>query len=96
MTGSMRWSRAASPWDEADVADLVAYRNRMLKQPSAHTGRPYSVRTINHRVRGVIRFYTSGRFATRGCPASPLARARERFLSRSGRLRRIAAATLRR
>lgn len=22
-----------------------------------HTGRPYSVRTINHRVRGVLRFY---------------------------------------
>jgi integrase/recombinase XerD len=44
-------------WNEADTADLVAYRNRMLKQPSAHTGRPYSVRTINHRVRGVLRFY---------------------------------------
>lgn len=44
-------------WSDADVADLVAYRNRMLKQPSAHTGRPYSVRTINHRVRGVIRLY---------------------------------------
>jgi site-specific recombinase XerD len=44
-------------WSDADVADLVAYRNRMLKQPSAHTGRAYSVRTINHRVRGVIRLY---------------------------------------
>jgi len=44
-------------WSEADVADLVAYRNRMLRQPSAHTGRAYSVRTINHRVRGVLRFY---------------------------------------
>jgi site-specific recombinase XerD len=44
-------------WSEADTADLVAYRNRMLKQPSAHTGRAYSVRTINHRVRGVLRFY---------------------------------------
>ncbi len=44
-------------WGEADVADLLAYRNRMLKQPSEHTGRPYSVRTINHRVRGTIRFY---------------------------------------
>jgi integrase/recombinase XerD len=44
-------------WSEADAVDLVAYRNRMLTQPSTHTGRPYSVRTINHRVRGVLRFY---------------------------------------
>ena len=44
-------------WSEADAADLIAYRNRMLGEPSAHTRRPYSVRTINHRVRGVLRFY---------------------------------------
>jgi site-specific recombinase XerD len=44
-------------WSDADAADLVAYRNRMLLEPSAHTGRPYSIRTINHRVRGVLRFY---------------------------------------
>jgi integrase/recombinase XerD len=44
-------------WADADGADLVAYRNRMLTQPSAHTGRAYSVRTVNHRVRGVLRFY---------------------------------------
>jgi site-specific recombinase XerD len=44
-------------WRDADAIDLVAYRNRMLEHPSAHTGRPYSVRTINHRVRGVLRFY---------------------------------------
>jgi len=44
-------------WTAADGADLVAYRNRMLTRPSAHTGRPYAVRTINHRVRGVLRFY---------------------------------------
>ncbi len=44
-------------WGGADAADLVAYRNRMLREPSAHTGRPYGVRTINHRVRGVLRFY---------------------------------------
>jgi integrase len=44
-------------WDDADGADLVAYRNRMLTQASTHTGRPYAVRTINHRVRGVLRFY---------------------------------------
>jgi integrase/recombinase XerD len=44
-------------WDEADGADLVACRNRMLTQASQRTGRPYAVRTINHRVRGVLRFY---------------------------------------
>jgi site-specific recombinase XerD len=44
-------------WRDADAIDLVAYRNRMLEHPSAHTTRPYSVRTINHRVRGVLRFY---------------------------------------
>ena len=44
-------------WNDADPSDLIAYRNRMLRESSAHTGRPYSVRTINHRVRGVLRFY---------------------------------------
>lgn len=44
-------------WVDADAADLIAYRNRMLTEASAHTHRPYSVRTINHRVRGVLRFY---------------------------------------
>jgi site-specific recombinase XerD len=44
-------------WNKADTADLIAYRNRMLKRLSTHTGRPYSIRTINHRVRGVLRFY---------------------------------------
>ena len=44
-------------WSSADAADLIAYRNRMLREPSAHTGRPYGLRTINHRVRGVLRFY---------------------------------------
>jgi integrase/recombinase XerD len=45
------------PWATADAVDLVAYRNRMLSEPSSRTHRPYSVRTINHRVRGVLRFY---------------------------------------
>ena len=44
-------------WNEADAVDLIAYRNRMLQNPSTHTGRPYSVRTVNHRVRGILRFY---------------------------------------
>jgi integrase/recombinase XerD len=44
-------------WRDAAAADLVAYRNRMMMQPSEHTDRRYSIRTINHRVRGVLRFY---------------------------------------
>jgi site-specific recombinase XerD len=44
-------------WSKADAVDLVAYRNRMLNEPSGHTGRPYGIRTINHRVRNVLRFY---------------------------------------
>ena len=44
-------------WNDADAAHLVAYRNRMLSEASAHTRRPYAIRTINHRVRGVLRFY---------------------------------------
>ncbi|AMP06138.1 tyrosine-type recombinase/integrase [Collimonas pratensis] len=44
-------------WKDADATDLVAYRNRMMREASAHTERPYCVSTINHRVRGVLRFY---------------------------------------
>ena len=44
-------------WAKADAVDLVAYRNRMMKEDSAHTGRPYRISTINHRVRGILRFY---------------------------------------
>lgn len=44
-------------WTQADAVELVAYRNRMLAAPCPRTQRPYSVRTINHRVRGVLRFY---------------------------------------
>jgi len=47
----------AIQWDSADAVDLVAYRNRMLKEPSPHTHRPYRTTTVNHRVRGVLRFY---------------------------------------
>ncbi|MBL8235509.1 MAG: hypothetical protein JNL98_43855, partial [Bryobacterales bacterium] len=45
------------PWHQADAVDLVAYRNRMMTRPSPHTGRAYRTTTINHRVRGVLRFY---------------------------------------
>ncbi|TLW99318.1 tyrosine-type recombinase/integrase [Rhizobium sp. MHM7A] len=44
-------------WQAADEAMVAAYRNRMLEQPSAHTGRPYARSTINDRVRSVCRFY---------------------------------------
>ncbi|MGH8219467.1 MAG: tyrosine-type recombinase/integrase [Steroidobacteraceae bacterium] len=44
-------------WSTADAVDLVAYRNHMLSVPSPRTHRPYSIRTINHRVCGVLRFY---------------------------------------
>lgn len=44
-------------WCDVDAVDLVAYRNRMLTEPSPHTGRAYSIRTINLRVKGVLRFY---------------------------------------
>jgi site-specific recombinase XerD len=44
-------------WSDADAVDLVAYRNRMMLQVSSHTGRAYRISTINHRVRGVLRFY---------------------------------------
>lgn len=47
----------AIAWSEADAVNLVAYRNRMMVQPSGHTGRPYKISTINQRVRGVLRFY---------------------------------------
>ena len=74
-------------WSDADAADLIAYRNRMLKQPSAHTGRPYSIRTINHRVRGVLRFYA---WAVRNAwlRSSPLVgRANDFAIARRARLR---------
>ena len=61
----------AIPWDNVTAVDLVAYRNRMLQQPSAHTGRPYRITTINHRVRGVLRFYEWA-VRTHWLSASPL------------------------
>ena len=65
-------------WVEADGADLVAYRNRMLTQPSLHTGRPYAIATINQRVRTVLRFYE---WSVRSgwLDSSPLAEQREDF-----------------
>jgi integrase/recombinase XerD len=44
-------------WRRIDEAGIAGYRNRMLQQPSRHTGRPYARSTINDRVRTVCRFY---------------------------------------
>ena len=72
-------------WDTADAVDLVAYRNRMVSQPSGHTGRPYQVTTINHRVRGVLRFYEWA-VRTHWLGTSPLAgRSRDFALARQQR-----------
>lgn len=72
-------------WDDADAVDLVAYRNRMMLQPSSHTGRAYRVSTINHRVRGVLRFYDWA-VRMRWLGASPLGgRARNFALARQRR-----------
>lgn len=76
-------------WRDAAAADLVAYRNRMMTQPSAHTDRRYSIRTINHRVRGVLRFYE---WAVRAgwLAASPLTgRAPDFSLARRARFTRV-------
>jgi hypothetical protein len=61
---------------KSDAADLVAYRNRMLNEPSGHTGRPYGIRTINHRVRNEPRIPMYGDiarslFARRGPTSAP-------------------------
>src|SRR5579863_3864497 len=72
-------------WRRAAPADLVAYRNRMMTEPSGSTGRPYSTRTINHRVRGVLRFYEWA-VRTQWLKASPLiGRERDFSVSRRGR-----------
>jgi site-specific recombinase XerD len=44
-------------WRIADEGTIAAYRNRMLSDPSPHTGRPYARSTVNDRVRTVCRFY---------------------------------------
>src|SRR6266481_2201533 len=49
--------QSAVDWRETSEETIAAYRNRMLEQPSPHTGRPYARSTINDRVRSVCRFY---------------------------------------
>ncbi len=77
-------------WSDADAADLVAYRNRMLSEASAYTRRPYAIRTINHRVRGVLRFYEWA-VRCRWLRASPLVgRANDFAIARRERVPRAA------
>jgi integrase/recombinase XerD len=45
-------------WNEVDEGHLQAYRNQMLYHPSSVTGRAYSRRTINGRLRRLAMFYT--------------------------------------
>ena len=79
-------------WSEADAADLIAYRNRMLREASAHTKRPYSISTINHRVRGVLRFY-EWLVRSGWLPASPLVgRANDFAITRRDRVPRSGSA----
>jgi integrase/recombinase XerD len=44
-------------WRVVGEADIAAYRNRMLSQPSPQTRRPYARSTVNDRVRTICRFY---------------------------------------
>jgi integrase len=44
-------------WRGVSEAEIAAWRNRMLSQPSPHTKRPYARSTVNDRVRTVCRFY---------------------------------------
>jgi integrase/recombinase XerD len=44
-------------WDDVDEGHLRAYRNQMLYHPSSVTGRAYSLRTINGRLRRLAMFY---------------------------------------
>lgn len=44
-------------WRGVSEAEMAAWRNRMLSQPSPHTKRPYARSTVNDRVRTVCRFY---------------------------------------
>src|SRR6266849_3872565 len=38
--------QSAVDWREASEETIAAYRNRMLEQPSPHTGRPYARRSM--------------------------------------------------
>ena len=44
-------------WDDIEEGHLRAYRNQMLYHSSSVTGRPYTARTINGRLRRLAMFY---------------------------------------
>jgi integrase/recombinase XerD len=44
-------------WDDIEEGHLRAYRNQMLYHPSSVTGRAYSARTVNSRLRRLAMFY---------------------------------------
>lgn len=44
-------------WQTIGEPIIAAYRNRMLENPSPHTGRPYARSTVNDRIHTVCRFY---------------------------------------
>ncbi|TIT27623.1 MAG: recombinase XerD, partial [Mesorhizobium sp.] len=44
-------------WNEVGVAEIAAYRDRMLFRPSDHTGRAYARSTANGRLRTLALFY---------------------------------------
>ena len=56
-------------WRGVSEAEIAAWRNRMLSQPSPHTKRPYARSTVNDRVRTVCRFYAWAQVAggSRAC-----------------------------
>ncbi len=45
-------------WHETEEGHLRAYRNQMLYHPSSVTGRTYSTRTVNGRLRRLAMFYS--------------------------------------
>lgn len=44
-------------WNEVGLAEVAAYRDRMLSGPSDRTGRPFARSTINGRIRTLALFY---------------------------------------
>lgn len=44
-------------WNEVGLAEIAAYRDRILSGPSDRTGRPFARSTINGRIRTLALFY---------------------------------------
>ena len=45
------------PWDQVTKYIIATYRNNLMENPSPHTHRPYTIATINARIRTICRFY---------------------------------------